>query len=63
MFSFDSDYLRYYEEVDSSFLDFYEPHIWMAQRNGGELIEQWDMIMDASLLKDIKNLPADLNVR
>lgn len=36
MFSFDSDDLRYYEDVDSSFLDFYEPHIWMAQRNGGE---------------------------
>ena len=36
IFSFDTEDISVYEQVDSSFLDFYEPHIWMAQQNGNE---------------------------
>ncbi len=35
-FSFDNQDVEKYEEVDSSFLDLFEHHIWMAQQNGGE---------------------------
>lgn len=36
IYSFDTEDVSVYEQVDISFLDFYEHHIWMAQQNGGE---------------------------
>ena len=36
LYSFDHGDVKKYEEVDCSFLDLYEHHIWMAQQNGGE---------------------------
>lgn len=36
LFSFDSQELDKYKTFDTSFLDLYEPHIWMAGQNGGE---------------------------
>lgn len=35
-FSFDTEDVSVYEQVDASFLDFYEHHIWMVQQNGNE---------------------------
>lgn len=36
LFSFDSQELDKYKTFDTSYLDLYEPHIWMAGQNGGE---------------------------
>ncbi len=36
IYSFDTEDVSVYEQVDISFLDFYEHHIWMAQQNRGE---------------------------
>lgn len=36
LFSFDTSDVDKYSEVDSSFLDLYEHHIWMVQQNNGE---------------------------
>ncbi|MCC8197621.1 MAG: cellulase [Tannerellaceae bacterium] len=36
IYSFDTEDVNVYEQVDASFLDFYEHHIWMAQQNRGE---------------------------
>ncbi|WP_300703560.1 cellulase-like family protein [Bacteroides sp.] len=36
IFSLDSDGTKGYDNEDTSFLDFYEHHIWMAKENNGE---------------------------
>ena len=36
LFSFDSQELDKYKTFGTSYLDLYEPHIWMAGQNGGE---------------------------
>ena len=36
LFSFDYGDVQKYEEVDTSFLDLYEHHIWMVHQNNSE---------------------------
>ncbi|MDR2921295.1 MAG: cellulase [Tannerella sp.] len=36
LFSFDNDEVEKYSEIDTSFLDLYEHHIWMVQQNNSE---------------------------
>lgn len=42
LFSFDHGDVRKYEEVDTSFLDLYEHHIWMVHQNKSEFYKQVD---------------------
>lgn len=42
IFSFDNGDVNKYEEVDTSFLDFFEHHIWMVQQNNGEFYREVD---------------------
>lgn len=42
LFSFDNGDIEKYEEVDTSFLDLYEHHIWMVQQNNSEFYREVD---------------------
>ena len=48
--------VKKYEEVDCSFLDLYEHHIWMAQQNGGEFYKLVGYGYNRFLPDDYKNV-------
>lgn len=56
LYSFDHGTVERYEEVDSSFLDLYEHHIWMAQQNKGEFYRLVGYGYDRFSPKDYKNV-------
>ena len=56
LYSFDHGDVKKYEEVDCSFLDLYEHHIWMAQQNGGEFYKLVGYGYNRFLPDDYKNV-------
>jgi len=58
LFSFDHGDVSKYSKVDSSFLDLYEHHIWMAQQNGGEFYKEINYTYDRFSPQSYKNVVA-----
>ena len=56
LYSFDHGDVKKYDEVDCSFLDLYEHHIWMAQQNGGEFYKLVGYGYNRFLPDDYKNV-------